>query len=710
MARKRSMTTQTRPQDKTTKLTQGLPERRYLPELHGVRGLALLGVVLFHLFGNGRISGGIDIFLAVSGFLFTGMLLREAANSNGRIDFFKYFGRLVRRIFVPLAIVAVVTLVAGLLISPVTQHRQHWAEARASLLYFENFELINSQLAYGAAGPETSPFQHIWSLSVQGQFYLLWPFVAILAVLLAKVLKTSAARIMGVLVAVIFVVSFVYAIYVGSYNQDEAYLMTTTRAWELAFGGLLALAGSSIRLPKQLRGVAGWLGVALIATCGIFLDGAALFPGPWAFWPIAGLTLVLISAGPDGGNHDPKGSATHFLSNKALAWIGDRAYGLYLWHWPILIYYMEVRDREAIGSRGALVILMISTVLALLMYRYIEKPLKDRQNQRSTIVARNINKGVITVTAAGLIVVGAGATMIINKPENQVADVFSDWDWDIYPGATATAQENVEVPDVDFLPAVEDLPNGNPDYYSWDCRQKGGDDPGTDEITVCEDPNEPEHPEFTVVLAGGSHAGQWHHAWRALAEEYNWELQIVDKSGCAFGVSESNPVSSACNAWQDNFIEWLDNRDVDLVVTPGTRMMRREDAERISEGAPERWQDIGDAVPQLLLTRGTPRPEENTPHCLASGGTPEQCGANPKQAAANNPLESVELPEGASNIDLDEYICPQMYTDRSQRCSSVVGNVAVWNDNSHLSNTYVETMTPLLEAELSEKIGWLFDK
>src|SRR5690625_7683112 len=84
---------------------------------------------------------------------------------------------------------------------------------------------------------------------------------------------------MGVLVAVIFVVSFVYAIYVGSYNQDEAYLMTTTRAWELAFGGLLALAGSSIRLPRILRGPAGWLGVALIATCGIFVDGAALFPG-----------------------------------------------------------------------------------------------------------------------------------------------------------------------------------------------------------------------------------------------------------------------------------------------------------------------------------------------------------------------------------------------------------------------------------------------
>src|SRR5699024_11884763 len=138
------------------------------------------------------------------------------------------------------------------------------------------------------------------------------------------------------------------------------------------------------------------------------------------------------------------------LSNKALAWIGDRAYGLYLWHWPILIYYMEVRDREAIGSRGALVILMISTVLAVLMYRYIEKPLKDRQNQRSTIVARNINKRVITVTSAGLIVVGAGATMIINKPENKVVDLFSDWHWDIKPRRSPTAHAKVEHSYVDI--------------------------------------------------------------------------------------------------------------------------------------------------------------------------------------------------------------------------------------------------------------------
>src|SRR5690625_6514869 len=97
-------------------LQRGVPQRRYLPELHGVRGLALLGVVLFHLFGGGRVSGGIDIFLAVSGFLFTGMLLRETVVADGRIDVMRYFGRLIRRILVPAAVVVVATLAVGLLV------------------------------------------------------------------------------------------------------------------------------------------------------------------------------------------------------------------------------------------------------------------------------------------------------------------------------------------------------------------------------------------------------------------------------------------------------------------------------------------------------------------------------------------------------------------------------------------------------------------
>lgn len=171
--------------------------------------------------------------------------------------------------------------------------------------------------------------------STTGQYpskvsFLVWSLVAIFAVALAKRLRTSAAIAMGGISLTILAVSLVYAIYASSHAQDEAYLMTATRAWQFAFGALLALSISDLRFPKQFRATAGRIGLALIVSCGLVLDGAVLFRGPWTLWPLAGLTLVLISAGPNGGNNDPKWTATNFLSNRPLAWIGDRSYGIYL--------------------------------------------------------------------------------------------------------------------------------------------------------------------------------------------------------------------------------------------------------------------------------------------------------------------------------------------------------------------------------------------
>src|SRR5699024_6601674 len=111
---------------------------------------------------------------------------------------------------------------------------------------------------YGAAGADTSPFQHFWSLSVQGQFYVIWPPVTMFAVLLAKRLRTSAAKVMGTLTILIFLASFCYAIILGNSNQQEAYLSSMTRGWQLAFGGILALVAHSIRLPQPLRAPTGW--------------------------------------------------------------------------------------------------------------------------------------------------------------------------------------------------------------------------------------------------------------------------------------------------------------------------------------------------------------------------------------------------------------------------------------------------------------------
>src|SRR5690625_3755700 len=150
--------------ESAARLAKNLPQRKYRPELHGVRGLAILGVVLFHLFGDGRVSGGIDIFLTISGFLFTAMLLREVTENAGLINLARYFGRLFRRIVVPAVIVIVATVAAGLIIFPFPQHGQIWTEAFASLLNLKKTELIALLLAIRAAARIVAPSHPLWCL------------------------------------------------------------------------------------------------------------------------------------------------------------------------------------------------------------------------------------------------------------------------------------------------------------------------------------------------------------------------------------------------------------------------------------------------------------------------------------------------------------------------------------------------------------------
>lgn len=677
-------------------LTRRLPERIYRPELHGVRGLAILGVVLFHLFGAGRISGGIDIFLAISGFLFTAMLLREAASSGGSIQIFRYLARLARRLLPPAALVIAVTLVAGLIFMPSTRHEQLWAEARASLLYFENVELITSQLGYGAAGPESSPFQHFWSLSVQGQFYLVWPAVAIIAVLIAKRLNRSAMSVMTFLVGIILAASFVFTLYMQGYDQDQAYLMTRTRFWELTFGGLLALAGASLTLPRRLRLPAGWAGVVLIVTCGIVLDGAQLFPGPWALWPLAGLALVLASADP----HDPasshRASAARFLSNRGFTWIGNVAYGLYLWHWPLLIFYLEIRQRDAVGIRGATVVFVVSLLAAWLTYQWVERPVSQ---------VRLAEKLQLAATVTFLGAAGTATTLALYHAVPDIPEGFamSEVDREEYPGADALADDPADVPGgVDPLPDPAILAEDRAMYYEWGCQQTHKDEPGAGEVLVCEDPEAPENPDATVMVAGGSHAGHWYNALALIAQANNWELLVADKSGCRFRHTEDMETDT-CSQWNADFHEVVEERDPDLVISTGTAAYRSGSTESVSEGAEDRWEEILAAGSEVLLIRGTARPEEDVPECLAAGGSPEDCGADFNVYAETNPLEEMDLADGIHTIDMTPWVCP----DGS--CPAVIGNVSVYNDDSHLSNYYVETLAPYLEEEIRQQLPHLYE-
>ncbi|NDK32218.1 acyltransferase family protein [Nesterenkonia haasae] len=711
-----SGTTQTVDGEPLTRTTGGtgrwlaVPERQYRPELHGIRGVAILGVVVFHLYGDGRVSGGIDIFLAISGFLFTGMLLREATEKAGRFNVFAYLSRLIRRILPPAVLVIVFTAVMGLIVMPVTQHGQLLTEARASLLYFQNIELVNSQLAYEAAGPETSPFQHFWSLSVQGQFFLIWPLIAVLAVFIAKRSRLSPAMAMAVLTGAVFTASFVFSMYMGQVNQEAAYLMTRTRLWELAFGGLLALMISGIRLPQLLRDVLGWFGLILIVTCGFLVDGAALFPGPWAFWPLLGMALVVVSAGPTGTDNQRRGTVAHLMSTSPVGWLGTLAYGLYLWHWPLLIFYLEVRDNQSVAWPGGSFILLISLAAAWVTYREVEQPMATLKFLRPWLV--------VPVGAAVLIAGAWYLTWNINQGQATPADDTSNDDVVVepdgedegiqlergeHPGALALLEGDEDaLGGEEFYPDAETLAQDEPPYYDWDCRQEPGDSPDSGEVLICEDPEPPAEPTATVMLAGGSHAGQWHDAFIMLGEVYGWEVILADKSGCRFGHTD-NPEDNKCAEWNLNFSDALAERDVDVVVTAGT-LIPDTSEERIESEAPARWQEIVDTGADLLLLRGTPRPDDNVADCLAEGDSPDECAPDESIIAETNPLDETDLPDGTHTIDLtSSYICPE------RQCSAVIGGVAVYRDDSHLSSEYVESLAPMLDREMREKMPQLFE-
>nr|WP_255728058.1 acyltransferase family protein [Nesterenkonia sp. LB17] len=677
-------------------LVRGLPGRRFRPELHGLRGLAILGVVLFHLFGAGRVSGGIDIFLAVSGFLFTAMLLREAAETGGRIDVGRYLSRLARRLLAPAVLVIGVTTVVGFFVMPVTDRLQLLAEARASLLYFENLELLRAQMSYEAAGAGTSPFQHFWSLSVQGQFYLVWPVVAILAVWIAKRVRRSATTIMMLLVGLVLVASLIYAIYMQTISQDQAYLMTRTRLWELAFGGLLALLAARMTVPAVIRPLVGWIGLGLVLTAGFALDGAQVFPGPLALWPLAGFAFIIISAGPAGAALDHPWTAAKLLSARLLAWIGDLAYGLYLWHWPLLIFYLEIRDYPAVGVRGGLLLFFLSLCLAWLTHRFVETPIG---------IAKALPQWRQLAVAGGGIAVGAAAlsaVLLFTSPPIPDGYTMTGVDSEQYPGADAIESSVIKpVPAAEIYPALDSIAQDQPTYHQWGCRQKVGNDPGSGAVLVCEDLNKPENPSATVMLAGGSHAGQWHHAFSLLAEQNNWELLVVDKSGCRFGPLE-DPENNTCDQWNRDFVKVVQERSPDLVVTPGTVAFQSGPKEHIWDGAPDRWEEITETGTDLLLMRATPRPEQDAPQCLASGKSPSECGPDFSVFEDQNPLEPYGQQDSIHTVDMTDRICP------AQECPAVIGNVAVYRDDSHLTNAYVETLAPYLDEKLQRQIPDLY--
>lgn len=306
----------------------------FRPDLEGVRAVAVALVLLSH-FINWPTGGfiGVDVFFVLSGFLITGLLLKEY-DRTGRISFRSFYIRRIKRILPASTLVIVVTALAVYTVFLGARVQQAVVDGGWALAFAANWRFVLAGQDYFAIDRAVSPFQHYWSLAVEEQFYLVWPLLVVLSIFLAARLgaheryRPALALTLGGLT----VASFVWACAETASAPTTAYFSTFSRAWELGAGGLLALLASSRHLRVPWPRTMSVAGLAVIVGSSVLLDPTWAFPGPWAVLPVVGTLLVVYSGiGVDSTRLNP------LLTNHVSRYVGRISFSLYLWHWPVVV-------------------------------------------------------------------------------------------------------------------------------------------------------------------------------------------------------------------------------------------------------------------------------------------------------------------------------------------------------------------------------------
>jgi peptidoglycan/LPS O-acetylase OafA/YrhL len=690
----------------------------HISEIHGLRGIALALVVAFHLFGNGRVSGGIDVFLVISGFLATRSLVGKA--ERGRVRLGEHYGRTFARLAAPALIVLGATAALMVAVMPQTLWTQTTREIVAAATYTLNWELIANQLSYGAAGPSSTPVQHFWSLAVQGQFFLLWPLVVVGLAFVLRVAtrgRLGLARTLFVLTAAAFAVSFLYAIKVSGADQAAAYFNSITRFWEIGAGVLTALALRRLSLPETIKPYAAWGGLALVVTCGFVMDGADRFPGPLALWPVVGALLVMAGSTPS-----PQGPR-RLLETRPLRFVADISYELYLWHWPLLIAWLYYTGGERLTVASAAGVLVVSTVLAWATNRLV-----TRQVQTYVIAPGGPRALIATVAALGLaLVAGAQGLSAIDRSEKRAieeaarlasADPYATECLGAAAMAAAVAGESCENPALkgQISPAIaaigEDEDN-RPECWSFKERPV--------RFTACPQGTRTGYTKRMLVV-GDSHAVAPAGAFDLIGKERGWRIDVAARAACHWSHRElgwnfaDNRV--ACRAWNDQLEDYLaapEQKDLDaIIVTHSARKLTKPIGsetkwEATVNGMVEAWAARPSTDVKIIALTDNPMFEPDTAAYLRkdlgciSQHSPETagraCGKPRAEVLKDDPHpEAITRDPNGALVDLTHLYCDDNF------CPAVIGNVIVYRDGNHLTARYARSLAPYLGEELARII------
>ena len=667
----------------------------FRPEVQGLRALAVLMVVAYHVW-LGRVSGGVDIFLLVSAFLLTLSFVRKA-EAGVPFGLLAHWLHLFKRLL-PAAVVVILGVLAGTwLILPQGRWPEVLDQAWASLLYRQNWLLADAAVDYYAqdhAG--ASPLQHFWSLSIQGQVFILWPLIfagtAGVLVALRRFHRLKGVTYRGLLALVfgaLFVASLAYSMEQTATNQAYAYFDTRARLWEFALGSLLALALPYLKPGRAVRVVLGWAGLVAMVSCGLLLTVDRSFPGYVALWPTLAAAAIIVA-----GKTGSRFGVDRILSSRPAVALGDNSYALYLWHWPVLVLALAATGVEAPNLTQGLGIVAASIVLAVLTTRFVEKPLREWHWPKLRAW-----RTAVVIAACGAVLAGPVAVWQTTLTEEESATAAQPRE--LTPGALALTPENENspAPKARTIPGPTALDN---DWAGIDTPCAGANATSDPILEGCRQELPEEPSTKRIVVLGDSHAQQYLAALAPVAAARGWELVTLLMPACRFG-AESDTRTAECNAYNRASSAYVMEHRPDAVFTVASLTHEEAPFETEVPGYLEGVKPFAEAGIEIVGIRDNPRFTFNMPECAQrNGANAAACNPSLNESLVDpSPLENYrgKLP-GLHLMDMSDFICARGV------CPAVVGNVYVYKDDNHLTRTYVETMIPMFEQRLLAATGW----
>ncbi|QFU99065.1 Putative O-acetyltransferase [Luteimicrobium xylanilyticum] len=666
-----------------------LPRR----DIQGLRALAVTLVVLSH-FWPGRLTGGyvgVDVFFVISGFLITSHLLTNPPQRWR--DLGAFWGRRVRRLLPAATLVLLASLVGSVLFLPATALPRIAHETTAAALYVENWSLASSSTDYFAADDLPTPVQHYWSLSVEEQFYLVWPLVIVAALWCARRARGRFPCV-GAALATVFIASLVLSLRDTATNPAAAYFVTPTRMWELALGGLVGLAevrGARL-VPRAGRAPLAWLGLAAITAAAFLYDDGTPFPGIAALLPTVGAAVVIASA-TDG----VVGSPDRAWSLRGVQLTGDGSYSIYLWHWPLLVIVPFVLDRP-LSWPVKVALVAVAFLLGRVTKAAVEDPVRHSHTLAGPLWRTFLVGGLLMgVTATAATAVGVHEEHAAASATDAVADALRGDTTCVGAGA-ARHPSTCDFVGTKLLTPATFAKDDKARVYADHCWNSP---PFTSRKSCMYGTA---HPEARIALVGNSHAGSWEPALADLAEKHDWQVTTYLTSECytvdAVQVFDDGTGENCLDLarWQ---IRSVAQGGYDLVVVANRtwRQLEGVPPDKYDATVQELYGDTlstwtRSGIP-VLAVADIPYHPSSVPDCVAEHPDDLTACATPETVAVpHDPLARAARADRSGDVsvlDVTDRFCAD------HECRGVVGGVIAYFDQGHMSATFSRTLEPDVE-------------